>query len=171
MTDFTTLDYLKTGNPKQKRAYDILTKHQIFEKLKKYSPVLAGTVPIGIDTEKSDLDVICQFKNEDDFAECLRQYFQGYSGFSLKIIAVSGEKSVVSNFILEEFPIEIFAQNKLPTKQNAYRHMMAEHRILQKKGEEFKQKIIELKEKGIKTEPAFGIMLGLENPYEDLLKF
>lgn len=122
MTDFTTLDYLKTGNPKQKRAYDILTKHQIFEKLKKYSPVLAGTVPIGIDTEKSDLDVICQFKNEDDFAECLRQYFQGFNGFSLKTIAVNGEKSVVSNFILEEFPIEIFAQDKLPTKQNAYRH-------------------------------------------------
>jgi hypothetical protein len=49
--------------------------------------------------------------------------------------------------------------------------MIAEYKILQEEGEEFKQKIIELKKQGIKTEPAFGILLGLENPYEDLLKY
>lgn len=49
--------------------------------------------------------------------------------------------------------------------------MLAEYKILQERGEEFKQKIIELKKKGIKTELAFGMLLGLENPYEDLLKF
>lgn len=48
--------------------------------------------------------------------------------------------------------------------------MIAEYKILQAKGEEFKQKIIELKKQGIKTEPAFGMLLGLENPYEELLK-
>jgi len=73
--------------------------------------------------------------------------------------------------MLEEFPIEIFAQNKPTIEQNAYRHMIAEYKILQEKGEEFKEKIIDLKKKGIKTEPAFGMLLGLENPYEDLLKF
>ncbi len=49
--------------------------------------------------------------------------------------------------------------------------MMFEYRILQEKGEDFKNEIIALKRQGIKTEPAFGILLGLENPYEDLLKF
>jgi hypothetical protein len=73
--------------------------------------------------------------------------------------------------MLEEFPIEIFGQNKPTIEQNAYRHMIAEYKILEEKGEEFKQKIIELKKQGIKTEPAFGMLLGLENPYEDLLKF
>lgn len=73
--------------------------------------------------------------------------------------------------MLEGFPIEIFGQNKPTTQQNAYLHMVAEYKILQEKGEKFKQKIIELKKQGIKTEPAFGMLLGLENPYEDLLKF
>jgi len=171
MTDFTTLDYLKSGNQKQKKAYGILMKHQVFEKLKNYSPVLAGTVPIEIDTETSDLDIICRFTNKDRFTEFLCRHFQDYNGFSLRKITVNGKKSVVSNFTVEGFPIEIFAQDKLPAEQNAYLHMMAEYRILQEKGEEFKQKIRELKERGIKTEPAFGMMLGLENPYEDLLKF
>ncbi|MCD1118127.1 DUF4269 domain-containing protein [Chryseobacterium turcicum] len=49
--------------------------------------------------------------------------------------------------------------------------MIAEYKILQEKGDKFKQKIIDLKNNGIKTEPAFGLLLGLENPYEDLLKF
>jgi len=48
--------------------------------------------------------------------------------------------------------------------------MIAEYKILQEKGNDFKKKIIELKKQGIKTEPAFGILLNLENPYEDLLK-
>ncbi|WP_157447956.1 DUF4269 domain-containing protein, partial [Chryseobacterium sp. MOF25P] len=84
---------------------------------------------------------------------------------------INNEEFLVCNFKLEEFLIEIFAQNKPTIQQNAYCHMMAEYKILQEKGEEFKQKIIDLKKKGIKTEPAFGLLLGLENPYEDLLKF
>ncbi len=171
MIDFTTVGYLKSGSEIQKKVYEILTKYRIFEKLKEYSPLLAGTFPIGINIEGSDLDIICQFKNENDFTGILQQYFQDNDNFTLKEITVNGEKSVVLNFILKGFPIEIFGQNKPVTKQNAYRHMIVEYKILQQKGEDFKQKIIELKKKGIKTEPAFGLLLGLENPYEDLLKF
>jgi hypothetical protein len=49
--------------------------------------------------------------------------------------------------------------------------MLAEYRILKEKGADFKHKIIELKKQGIKTEPAFGLLMDLKNPYEDLLKF
>jgi hypothetical protein len=171
MIDFTTIDYLKNGNEKQKRAFEVLTKHDLFEKLKYYSPILAGTIPIEIDVEGSDLDIICEVKNEIDFMEFLKQNFQNYNNFSLEKTTINGEKSIVLNFILDEFPIEIFGQNKPTTEQNAYRHMIAEYKIVHEKGDDFKRKIIELKKKGIKTEPAFGILLGLENPYEDLLKF
>lgn len=174
MIDFTKLDYLKVGNEKQKRVYEILSKHRIFEKLKEYSPVLGGTIPIEIDVEGSDLDIICEvdLRFEEDFLDdvMFSKFIPHDVEIKVEYPIVNGEKCITINFILEDFPIEIFGQNKPTTLQNAYRHMIAEHIILLEKGENFKQKIIELKKKGIKTEPAFGILLGLENPYEDLLK-
>lgn len=174
MIDFTKIDYLKNGNEKQKRAYEVLTRYQIFEKLKNYSPILAGTIPIEIDIEDSDLDIICEvdLNFEEDFLEELsfKKIIPVETEVTVENIMIENEKAIVMNFRLEEFSIEIFGQNRPVTKQNAYLHMIAEYKILQEKGENFKQKIIKLKKQGIKTEPAFGILLNLENPYEDLLK-
>ncbi|QRA42276.1 DUF4269 domain-containing protein [Chryseobacterium cucumeris] len=173
MPDFTKIDYLRNGNERQKKAYELLTKHRFFEKLKEYSPILAGTVPIEIDIAGSDLDIIFEvdLRFEEDFLDDLM-----FSRFiphdvDVEYPIINGEKCMTLNFVLDGFPIEIFGQNKPTIQQNAYLHMMAEYKILQEKGEEFKQKIIELKKQGIKTEPAFGLLLGLENPYEDLLKY
>ncbi|MDQ1097151.1 MULTISPECIES: DUF4269 domain-containing protein [Chryseobacterium] len=175
MIDFTTLDYLKEGNETQRRAYEVLTRHRIFEKLKEYSPVLAGTVPIGIDVEGSDLDIICQvdLTCEEDFLDelALKKIVPPYVEVAVETMVINGERSIVLNCMLEGFPVEIFGQDIPPIRQNAYLHMLAEYRILEEKGDGFKQEIIQLKKQGIKTEPAFGLLLELENPYEDLLKF
>ncbi|KQS93174.1 DUF4269 domain-containing protein [Chryseobacterium sp. Leaf394] len=170
MIDFAKLDYLKVGNKKQKRAFQILYQYEIFEKLQEYSPVLAGTIPIAIDIEESDLDIICEVKDQLEFKSFLNQTFSEFD-LNIETLVINETKSVVCNLIIEEFPIEIFGQNRPATQQNAYLHMLAEHKILTEKGEEFKQKIIDLKKKGIKTEPAFGMLLNLKNPYEDLLNF
>ncbi|MEG0928671.1 DUF4269 domain-containing protein [Chryseobacterium sp.] len=174
MIDFTRIDYLKNGNERQKKAYEVLKKYDVLEKLEPYSAVLAGTIPIEIDIESSDLDIICEvdLRFEDSFLKYLTFSNLIPSDTDVKVenVIVNGEKSIVLNFMLEEFPIEIFGQNKPVTEQNAYRHMIAEYNILQEKGEDFKQKIIDLKKRGVKTEPAFGMLMNLENPYEDLLK-
>ena len=85
---------------------------------------------------------------------------------------MNGVDSLVCNFTIEEFSVELFAQN-VPTKlQNAYRHMIIEYDILEQKGEEFRKQIINLKEKGWKTEPAIAELLGLKgNPYLELLNY
>lgn len=175
MIDFTKIDYLKDGNERQKRAFEVLTKYKVFEKLSNFSPILAGTVPIEIDIDGSDLDIICEvdLRFEKDFLdEIMSSKLIPFENMATaENIILNAEKCIVINFMLEEFPIEIFGQNKPTTQQNAYLHMIAEYKILKEKGEDFKQKIIELKKKGIKTEPAFGMLLNLENPYEDLLKF
>jgi len=170
MIDFTKLDYLKIGNERQRIIYEVLTKYKIFDILKNYSPILAGTIPIEIDIEESDLDIICEVKDKVEFEKFLIQAFKDFD-LKIQILNINNEKSLVCNFILEGFTIEIFGQNKPTTQQNAYLHMIAEYKILQEKEEEFKQKIIDLKKQGMKTEPAFGMLLHLENPYEDLLKF
>lgn len=49
--------------------------------------------------------------------------------------------------------------------------MLVEHQILAQKGKDFRAKIIDLKKMGIKTEPAFAQLLGLQgDPYKSLLK-
>lgn len=174
MIDFTRIDYLKDGNRRQKRAYEVLTQYKVLEKLISYSPLLAGTIPIEIDIEGSDLDIICEvdLRYRERFLEELKlnELIPSETEVKIETIIVNGEKSIVLNFMLEEFQIEIFGQNKPSVEQNAYRHMLVEYKILQEKGADFKQKIIELKKQGIKTEPAFGMLMNLENPYEDLLK-
>lgn len=173
MTDFTTIAYLKNGNEKQQYAFEILKKYEIFEKLNFYSPVLAGTIPIEIDIEGSDLDIICKvdLQFQEVFIETVRSCIPDHTEVHIENGVVNGEQCIVINYTLEGLLIEIFGQNKPALQQNAYCHMIGEYKILQEKGENFKQKIIELKKEGMKTEPAFGILLGLENPYEDLLKF
>ncbi|WP_100075132.1 DUF4269 domain-containing protein [Chryseobacterium camelliae] len=174
MIDFTAIDYLKEGNEIQRKAYEVLTRYRIFEKLKAYSPVLAGTIPIGIDVEGSDLDIICQvdLTYEEDFLDKLmfKKIFPPDVEIAVEKMMVNGEASIILNFMLDGFPVEIFGQDIPSVQQNAYRHMLAEYRILKEKGDGFKQEIIQLKRKGVKTEPAFGLLLGLEDPYEDLLK-
>ncbi|MGS2738129.1 DUF4269 domain-containing protein [Sinomicrobium sp. M5D2P17] len=78
---------------------------------------------------------------------------------------------MIANFVADGFPIEIFGQNTPVTEQEAYIHMIAEDALLQTKGEEFRCDIIKLKSEGYKTEPAFGVLLKMPDPYEALLAY
>ncbi|RZK33633.1 MAG: DUF4269 domain-containing protein, partial [Pedobacter sp.] len=98
-----------------------------------------------------------------------KNHFQNEKGFVISKNA--NLNAVKSNFLIEDFEIEIFGQNISTQQQHAYRHMLIEHKILLEKGEAFRQQIIQLKKQGFKTEPAFAKLLGLEgDAYEELLK-
>ncbi|WP_281235081.1 DUF4269 domain-containing protein [Flavobacterium gelatinilyticum] len=172
MIHFETLDYLKDGNPKQILAYKTLTENKVLENLSEFNPILAGTIPINIDIENSDLDIICYWKNKCDFIEKVTSLFKDNPYFKIEETIVNGKESVIANFKLDAFEIEIFGQN-IPTKdQNAYKHMIIEYKILMSKNDDFRLKIIKLKQNGYKTEPAFGELLGLKtDPYTELLDF
>ena len=172
MTDFKDINYLKNGNWKQKKVFEILTKYNILEKLCPYKPILVGTIPIEIDTVTSDLDIICHFKNKTTFSTNIENLFSSFENFKIKEKNELKPQAVVARFKADGFDVEIFGQNLPTEQQNAYIHMITEHKILQKKGKSFRKKIIALKKRGIKTEPAFALELGLEgNPYEALLNY
>ncbi|MCV2486459.1 DUF4269 domain-containing protein [Flavobacterium sp. SH_e] len=172
MIDFKNISYLKTGNPKQQFAFELLTKNKILENLTVFNPILVGTIPINIDIENSDLDIICCFENKLDFIERIKQLFEKENHFAIREIAINNQESVVANFITEGFEVEIFGQN-IPTElQNGYKHMVIEDKILHSRDENFRLEIIKLKKSGLKTEPAFGLLLGLNgNVYEELLNY
>lgn len=170
--DFENLDYLKNGNTLQKQVFEVLGKYQIMDLLQEFDPILVGTFPININIENSDLDIICYWKNKSEFISYLKNQFQKHKKFSIEDQIHSDRETIVSNFIIDGFEVEIFTQN-IPTKsQYAYRHLLIEHEILNAKGENFRQQIIKLKKEGFKTEPAFCKLLGIDgNPYENLLHY
>ncbi|KGK29443.1 diadenosine tetraphosphate hydrolase [Cellulophaga sp. E6(2014)] len=171
MVNFRTIEYLKSGNERQKLAFSEIKKHKVLEKLKKYNPILTGTIPIEIDVPESDLDIICECQNHSEFKAYLLDQFSQKKDFKVYSILQNDIESTIAEFKTENFLFEIFGQNIPTEKQDAYRHMIIERNILEEKGFEFKQKVKDLKSSGIKTEPAFAKLLGLEgNPYIELLK-
>ncbi|CAN5526464.1 DUF4269 domain-containing protein [soil metagenome] len=170
--NFDTIEYLKEGTIRQREAYGVLTEHQVLAKLEAFSPILVGTIPINIDIETSDLDIIGYWTDMQTFTALVRDKFSSEKGFSIRESSTPDGVVVVATFRLDRFDIEIFGQN-IPTRQQmGYRHMLIEHKLLSEHGEAFRQEIIALKRKGYKTEPAFGLVLGLQgNPYVELLAY
>lgn len=170
--NFDNIDYLKNGNTRQRQAYVALSENQILSKLQSYDPILVGTIPINIDIENSDLDIICCFADKQDFIKTITDNFSREQKFTLSEQQHSGTLAIVANFFVGNFELEIFGQT-IPSKQQfAYRHLIIEHQLLAQYGEKFRQQIIALKRKGYKTEPAFGVALDLKgDPYMELLQF
>ncbi|MDQ1769694.1 DUF4269 domain-containing protein [Labilibaculum sp. A4] len=164
------ISYLNSGSAIQKRAFKCLNKLQVFNLLAEYSPILTGTIPIGISIDSSDLDITCRFMDADKFERKMENLFRDQTDFKIQQKEKNGYWVVVASFTYQDFPFEIFGSLFPPTDQNSYRHMLIEHRILQLLGEDFKQKVIQLKKEGLKTEPAFAKLLKLKgDPYQQLL--
>jgi len=170
--DFKNISYLQNGTVRQRQAYTTLKELNLFEDLSIYKPLLTGTIPIGIDLPESDLDIICHVSNHQAFAGLVTRLYENYAGYSLKQSVHTGMETTVACFRTDSFEVEIFAQNIPTDRQHAYQHMLIEHNILLKKGNDFKAEIIRLKASGMKTEPAFARLLGLpDDPYQALLDY
>ncbi|MCT4634059.1 MAG: DUF4269 domain-containing protein [Firmicutes bacterium] len=170
MHSWKNIDYLKNGNPVQLKAYEAITELNILNDLKGYDPILVGTIPIAIDIEGSDLDIICEVYDFDDFERLIVKLFGDLDSFIVKRKIDKDEKNIlVANFFFMDFEFEIYATSANIETFNGYRHMIIEDRIIKSLGEDFRKRVIELKMSGIKTEPAFTQLLGLSgNPYEAL---
>lgn len=165
MKNFKDIEYLKNGTVKQKSCYRVLREINILDILRNYDPIVVGTIPISVDIKNSDIDIICYGQNLFEIQNLIKLRFSSYNAFSDKL-----DRAYVANFEYAEFLIEIYAEPTPTLEQNGYRHMLVEDRILRLMGNQFRQEIIRLKLEGYKTEPAFGELLKLDNPYLDLLK-
>lgn len=167
-TDVASLNW---GSDRQRDAYQALIELDIFSVLADFDPVLAGTYPLGLETATSDLDILCCVEDLDRFAALVEAAYGYYDNFHVVRRVKNDLPTVICRFQFRDFPIEIFAQPKPSEEQNAYRHMMAEAALLRAGGEEARAAIRQLREDGVKTEPAFGDYFCLEgDPYEALLE-
>ncbi|KMJ57349.1 alpha/beta hydrolase [Bacillus sp. LL01] len=162
---------MKAGNIKQQEAYVAMRDLNILNELDAYNPILCGTLPIGIDIQGSDLDIIMEVQELGHFAEKLQTLYADKENFSIKRTTIRGREVVKANFIFRDFEFELFGQAQPVHKQFAYLHMMIEYELL-KRNPGLKEKVINLKNQGYKTEPAFCKLLNIcGDPYEGLIRF
>lgn len=153
-------------------SYQLLNDFQIIEQLENYNPLVVGTIPIEIDLDDSDVDIILQTNDCNDLEKFLLDKFSHFQNFKMEQRMSDNQNILVCNFIIDQIPFEIYAENKPTHLQYGFLHMMKEFEILNQKGIRFKNEIIQLKKQGYKTEPAFAKLLGLiGNPYDELLRY
>ena len=165
------IDYLRSGNKRQKSAYAVISKLDIFNKLEKFNPILAGTIPLDIDIDSSDLDIICESSDLKEFESTIKFHFGSLNSFNSYILNVREVPSVIASFEIYNFTFEIFCQSVPVQNQYAVIHLNIEDRLLRLSGNAAKENIRNLKRQGIKTEPAFAIYFKITgDPYVELAK-
>ncbi|RHX81209.1 DUF4269 domain-containing protein [Leptospira yasudae] len=168
-TSFLSADYLKHGNTKQQRLWKDLEEHSILGRISKFNPVLAGTIPLEIDHEQSDADILCSFSQIEEFSEVCTSSFSVFSDFKLERKKFQDADSIVVRFYTREFAYEIFGQRIPVIDQMGLVHLQVEHKILSIAGTRFRDNIRVLKRKGLKTEHAFCDLLGIKgSPYQTI---
>ena len=139
---------------------------RVLRALTPYSPTLVGTFPLGLQIEGSDLDVACSCADLDAFARLLNTL-----GFArIERLPMSPE-AVVASMTIDDVEVEVFCQATPVHAQAGFRHMVVEARLLAIGGEPLAQRVRAAKRSGLKTEPAFAAVLGLDgDPYRVLLE-
>lgn len=164
---------------KNEVVFDSLQKSQILTLIKKFNPLVAGTFPLGIYTSHSDMDICLSFDNENDFITSINSLFSDKNDFFLKPVHLKSGPAILVQFKIDEVSYELVAQQISTEKQTAFQHFQIEEKILKyisySQGHHndttrFRDKLKQLRAKGLKTEPSFAKLLSLENDgYDELL--
>ena len=171
MRNWRNISYLLDGTERQQAAYRALRYTGIESILVDFDPLLVGTLPLNIDIESSDLDILVEIPDEFQYAQVLFPHYAEYPHFRYRRKTINSETVWIAKFFAHDFEFELFAQQKPTMQQAAYRHLVAEYRLLEIGGEAARAAIRELKRAGIKTEPAFAQYFGIDgaDPFATLL--
>jgi hypothetical protein len=158
---------LRTGSARQRQAHAVLRELDLARALAAWRPVLAGTLPLPIHTDASDLDILCEVYDPAAFLRAATAAYGERPGFACEQSDIRGVASTLIHFRAGEFDVELFGQPLPVARQHGWRHLRIEARLLALGGQSAVAAIRELRRAGLKTEPAFARWLGLagDDPY------
>ncbi|WP_412777368.1 DUF4269 domain-containing protein [Thalassospira lucentensis] len=170
---FCGLEKLQQASEVGANAALALQHADVLGLLAEFDPVIAGTLPIAINTEQSDIDILCHTVDLSRFNDCVDSAFSSYPHYRRHQRAPTKHVGVASVVRFEcaggdcrGFEVEIFATDCPSTAQYGFIHMLAEARILALLGPDFAKRVRALKRQNVKTEPAFAQLLRLSgDPY------
>lgn len=177
--DLYSIDYLNQGSARQRRAARVLHEARIWDRLREIPEIefaLAGSLPLDLAAETSDLDIVVSVADLKVFLHQVREAFGQEREFAASLGLGRGGRCVLASFVVghqagEQERIEIFAQTLALPLQAAIMHLLVEARLMGLAPEDstFIERLREARLSGLKTEEAFGVVLGLSQPYEELL--
>jgi len=148
------------------RAKQALCDSKALLLLKEFNPEVVSTIFVGLDTDKSDIDIVCCYESSESFTRRFRECFENYSGFTLE----TKSSYVLASFTFANFLFEVYACDTPTLKQAGYRHYQIMKRLCEFGGAPFQKAIQELKSQGLKTEPAICQLLDINgDPYTAIL--
>lgn len=132
--------------------------------LKPYRPRIVGSMPLGLRTADSDIDVLVDVSDLDAFAIAMHDAHGGTDGFVMYRRAAGDcePESLVVRIETAAWPVEITAQSRPTVEQVLYRHYAVLNRLLRIGGEDLREDILALKDEGVSTAQAFAEILGLD---------
>jgi len=138
----------------------------LFASLAPFKPMVAGTYALGIQTESSELDVICEAADLSAFESALRASFANAPGFAVRHIK-GAAPAIAATFSVDGLAIAVFGQSQPTHEQHAFRVQLALGRLLRLADTTLRDDIIARKRAGAATEPAFATALGLPGKSSD----
>ena len=158
------------SGPQDRLPYlDALARSGLMEALAPFDPHVAGTPPLGLDLPESDIDVLCEVADGEAFTRAVWTYAGDRDKFTIRQW-IGETRPIVISFEVHGWPIEVFGDPRPVVRQPGWLHFLVERRLLVLGGERFRAAIMECRRDGLKTEPAFAAILGLDgDPYLALL--
>ncbi|WP_299492895.1 DUF4269 domain-containing protein [Acaryochloris sp. IP29b_bin.137] len=135
-----------------------------------FNPCVIGTPPLGIDLPTSDIDIAYSAEELSQFRRCCHKNFGSLDGYWCYDSIAQNLPAVIVKFNSMGWDIELFCQT-IPTEQQwGVRHFQIEQRLIEL-DPRLRIAVQQLKQKGIKTEPAFAQVLGVDgDPYLAMLE-
>jgi hypothetical protein len=148
---------------------EALDRLDVLPELAAFDPHVVGTPPLGLDLPSSDIDIVCFAPDPDAFAYAVWNAFGTQAEFRMWQ-RLRLDRPVVASFTGAGWTIELFGQSAPVSEQFGWRHFLVEQRLLALGGGVFRAAVMAQRSKGMKTEPAFAALLGLDgDPYQALL--
>ena len=152
---------------KLEHASNAISASKILTVLSQFCPHVVSTIFVGFDTEHSDIDIVCDYQQQEVFSAAFESAYSGKDNYVLRLYP----DYAVGRFNFSGFLFEVYASKQAVQHQFAYRHYCIMQRLSSLGGTAMKQMVRELKNKGLKTEPAICQVLGLRgDPYTAILE-
>lgn len=149
---------------------DQLAREGVWQALARFHPVMAGSIPLGLDTEASDVDVLVEASDLDMFRQVCEAAWGAGPDFFVAERVWQNVPAVICHVRVDSLFCEMFAQAQPVAWQRGFRHLIAEWRLLTAGGDALYHAVRAARMRGLKTEPAFAEVLRLEgDPYVALL--